>query len=873
MSSNDRPRLRRPGSETKDRLTSLTQAVDLRQDNSYLIVGERTNTNGSRQFKRLLQEEDWDGLVSMARDEVRGGSMVLDVCVDFVGRDGVRDMHEVVSRYVQQVGVPLMLDSTNADVLEAGLKLAGGRCALNSTNLEEGEERFAMMCDLARRYGALLVCGTIDEDPEHAMGRTEERKIEIAKRIRDLAVEKHGLRDCDLMFDPLVLPISTGLEDDRFNAAATIAGTRRIAQELPACHTVVGLSNISFGLRPAARQVLNSVFLHELREAGLTSAIVHASKILPKNKIDDERWQAALDLVYDRRREDFDPLTAFIELFPDGEAVAGDEVEDENLTLEEKLEKHIIDGEKRNLTDRLDEAMSNGIKPLSIINEILLKGMKVVGDLFGRGEMQLPFVLQSAETMKAAVAHLEPHMDKIDGSSSKGVLVLATVKGDVHDIGKNLVDILLTNNGYTVHNIGIKQPINEILDKYIEHKADAIGMSGLLVKSVAVMKDNLAEMNVRGVNPPVLLGGAALTREYVEEDLTDLYEGPVLYCRDAFDGLRVMDRVREGAVQSVVDEQAASAKKRRELKAGAVKPKSMTAGEIPEVAKNNPVPKPPFWGSRVVSDIPLQNIFGYVNEVALFNGQWGFKKKGLSAEAFEASLADSARPAFERLKRQALSGGVLEPKVTYGYFPVQSEGDDLIVYDPTDFAEYDAAHRDEGAVKPDEPLPAAREVCRFTLPRQNGRRNLCISDYFRSTASKEYDVLGLQLVTMGQPISDVAEKERAADRYQEYLYLHGFGVECAEALAEMWHKRMRAELGFADEDASETRKLFQQKYRGSRYSFGYPACPNLEDRQKVLSLLDPEALGVTLTEEFMLDPEQSTDALVVHHPQAKYFDI
>ncbi|MEM7807805.1 MAG: dihydropteroate synthase [Planctomycetota bacterium] len=857
----------------RDRLTSLTQTVDVRQDNSYLIVGERTNTNGSRQFKRLLQEEDWDGLVSMARDEVRGGSMILDVCVDFVGRDGVRDMHEVVRRYVQQVGVPLMLDSTDPKVLEAGLKLAGGRCALNSTNLEEGEEKFGQMCELARKYGALLVCGTIDEDPENAMGRTEERKISIAKRIRDLAVEKYGLRDGDLMFDPLVLPISTGLEEDRRNALETIEGTRRISEELPGCHTTVGLSNISFGLRPAARQVLNSVFLSELRDAGLTSAIVHASKILPKTKIDDERWDAALDLIYDRRTDDFDPLTAFVELFPDGEAAQGDEIEDENLTLEEKLERHIIDGEKRNLTERLDEAMGNDIKPLAIINDILLKGMKVVGDLFGRGEMQLPFVLQSAETMKAAVAHLEPHMDKVDGESSKGVLVLATVKGDVHDIGKNLVDILLTNNGYTVHNIGIKKTINEILDAYHEHKADAIGMSGLLVKSVAAMKDNLAEMNDRKVAPPVLLGGAALTREYVEEDLTALYEGPVLYCKDAFAGLRVMDYVGEGNVSVIVDEQADSAKKRRELKAGAVKPKSTAAADIPKIAKDNTVPHPPFWGSRVVTDVPLKNIFGYINEIALFNGQWGFKKKGMSNEAFAASLADAARPTFERLKQQALAGGLLDPKVTYGYFPVQSDGDDLIVYDPKDFAEYDAAHRDEGKVKPDAPLPSAREICRFTLPRQDGRRNLCISDFFRSVESKEFDVLGLQLVTMGQPISDVAEKERAADKYQEYLYLHGFGVECAEALAEMWHKRMRSELGFASDDATETRKLFQQKYRGSRYSFGYPACPNLEDRTKVLELLQPDVIDVHLTEEFMLDPEQSTDALVVHHPQAKYFDV
>ncbi len=854
MTRNNAPQLRR-SVEPRDRLTSLTQAVDVRQDNSYLIVGERTNTNGSRQFKRLLQEEDWDGLVSMARDEVKGGAMVLDVCVDFVGRDGQKDMQEVVSRYVQQIPVPLMIDSTDPAVMEVALKLAGGRCALNSTNLEEGEEKFATMCALAKKYGALLVCGTIDEDPEHAMARTEERKIAIAKRIRDLAVDKHGLRDCDLMFDPLVLPISTGLAEDRDNAAATIAGTRRIAEELPECHTVVGLSNVSFGLRPAARQVLNSAFLHELREAGLTGAIVHASKILPRNKIDDEKWQAALDLIYNRQTDEHDPLTAFIELFPDGDEVATDDVEDENLTLEEKLEKHIIDGEKRNLTDRLDEAMNAGHKPLSIINDILLKGMKVVGDLFGRGEMQLPFVLQSAQTMKAAVAHLEPHMEKLDAKSSKGTLVLATVKGDVHDIGKNLVDILLSNNGYTVHNIGIKQPINDILAKAKEHDADAIGMSGLLVKSVAVMKDNLAEMNERGVDTPVLLGGAALTREYAEEDLSDLYKGSVLYCRDAFDGLKVMDRIGAGALSEIVDAQKANVVKRKELKANAVKPKSTAAAERPKIAEDNPIPTPPFWGRRVVTDIPLSRIFGFVNEVALFAGQWGFKKKGMTAEAFEASLADEARPTFERLKQQALgggSGGMLDPKVVYGYFPAQSDGNDLVVFDPEDHD---------------------REVQRFTLPRQDGRRHLCISDYFRSVESGEKDVLGLQLVTMGQPISTIAEQQRAADNYQEYLYLHGFGVECAEALAEMWHKRIRTELGFASEDATDTRKLFQQGYRGSRYSFGYPACPNLEDRQKVVELLNPGEIGVELTEEFMLDPEQSTDALVVHHPQAKYFDV
>ena len=856
--------------QPKEQLSSLTQAVDIRQDNSYLIIGERTNTNGSRQFKRLLQEENWDGLVSMARDEIKGGAMVLDVCVDFVGRDGQRDMHEVVRRYVQQIAVPLMIDSTDPAVMEVALKLAGGRCALNSANLEDGEEKFARICSLAKRYGAALVVGCIDEDPQAAMARTAERKIAIARRARDLAVGKFGLRDADLMFDPLVLPISTGIEEDRRNALETIEGTRRIFTELPKCHTVVGLSNVSFGLKPGARVVLNSVFLHELREAGLTGAIVHASKILPRNRIDDEKWNAALDLIYDRRREGFDPLTVFISLFPDdAEVTSAGGSEDESLPIPERLKRHIIDGEKRNLTKHLDEAMADGHKPLDIINNFLLDGMKVVGDLFGSGQMQLPFVLQSAETMKAAVAHLEPHMDKVEGDSSKGRIVLATVRGDVHDIGKNLVDIILTNNGYTVHNLGIKQPIGDILAAAEKYGANAVGMSGLLVKSVAVMKDNLLEMNGRGIKLPVLLGGAALTRDYAEEDLAGLYGGPLLYCKDAFDGLKAMDDIGSGRTERVIQEQQARVANRRELRAKAQKPASLDATVRQQVADDNPVPVPPFWGARVAKDVPVSRVFGYVNEVALFTGQWGFKKKGLSQDEFEASLQEKARPKFQELQRRAMSEVVLEPGVTWGYFPVQAEGDDLIVYRPEAFS---ACTRDAGATTI-QPSGEPVEWLRFTFPRQEGRRRLCISDFFRSKASGEYDVLGAQMVTMGRTISRLAEAERKADRYTEYLYLHGFGVECAEALAEMWHKRMRAELGFAGEDADNVRKLFQQGYRGSRYSFGYPACPNLEDRAKLFELLAPAEIGVNLTEEFMLEPEQSTDALVVHHPQAKYFDV
>ena len=857
---------------TKPQISSLVSAEDIRQDLSYLIVAERTNTNGSRQFKRLLQEENWDGLVSMARDEVRDGSHMLDVCVDFVGRDGVRDMHEVVKRYVNSVNVPLMLDSTNPAVMEAGLKLAPGRCVLNSMNLEEGEEKLGQICALAKRYGAAVVAGTIDEDKLNAMARTAERKIEIATRIRDLAVDKFGLRDEDLLFDPLVLPISTGIEEDRRNALATIEGTRRISQELPRCHTVVGLSNVSFGLKPAARVVLNSAFLHELREAGLTGAIVHASKILPKNRIPDDQWNAALDLIYDRRREGFDPLTHFISLFPDdanssglATSVASKGAYDD-LSIEEKLKRHIIDGEKRHLTEHLDDALKT-YSALDIINTLLLDGMKVVGELFGSGQMQLPFVLQSAETMKQAVAHLEPHMEKVEGSS-KGKIVLATVRGDVHDIGKNLVDIILTNNGYTVYNLGIKQPIGDILAAADRYKADAVGMSGLLVKSVAVMKENLEEMNAHNVSVPVLLGGAALTRDYAEDDLAGLYKGPLLYCKDAFDGLHMMDAIAGGKTQAVVTQQRDRAEKRKRLRESAVKPKSLDAAGEHKVDQTNPVPLPPFWGRRVVTDLSPRHLFPYINENALFRGQWGFKQGKLSPEEFERLTQEKARPVFEALQKRALDEGFLEPKVVYGYFPVQSEGDDLIVYHTAEFEPL--AGEGEKAIAPNGP---PRERLRFTFPRQDGRRRLCISDFFRSKQSNQFDVLGIQLVTVGDRATQIAEELRQANRYQDYLYLHGFGVESAEALAELWHKRMRQELGFAAEDAATPRELFQQGYRGSRYSFGYPACPNLEDRALIAELLGPQDIGVTLSENYMLVPEQSTDALVVHHPQAKYFDV
>jgi 5-methyltetrahydrofolate--homocysteine methyltransferase len=841
-------------------VSSLYTAEDIRQDNSYLIIAERTNTNGSRQFKRLLQEGDIDGLVSMARDEVGHGAHMLDVCVDFVGRDGVKDMEEVVRRFVSSVHAPLMLDSTDPAVMEAGLKLAGGRCVLNSMNLEEGEEKLARICELARRFGAAVVAGTIDEDRENAMARTRERKLSIAQRIRNLAVNKYGLRDEDLMFDPLVLPISTGIEEDRRNAMETIEGTRLIAQHLPHCHTVVGLSNVSFGLKPAARVVLNSVFLHELREAGLTAAIVHQSKIEPRHRIPDEQWNAALDLIYDRRREGFDPLTHFVSLFPDEAGTpTSDAGRDKyaDLSLEQKLQRHIIDGEKRDLARLLDEALRR-YSALDIINHHLLEGMKVVGDLFGSGQMQLPFVLQSAETMKAAVAYLQPFMEKVEGVS-KGRIVLATVKGDVHDIGKNLVDIILSNNGYTVFNLGIKQPIADILRAARQHHAQAIGMSGLLVKSVAVMKENLEELNAQQVNVPVLLGGAALTRDYAEDELAALYQGPLLYCRDAFDGLRVMDAICNGKVNELADEQRRRSAKRREMREKAVKPSDSAPLNVQPISRDNPVPTPPFWGRRLVTDLSMRHVFPFINELALFRGQWGLKQGKMSPAEYEKLIEQTARPVFESLMKQAMDEGILQPAVAYGYFPVQSSGDELIVYHPP--------------AEVGQTVDRSRELLRFRFPRQEGRRRLCIADFFRPVESGEIDVLGVQLVTVGHEVSRRAEQLRASDRFQDYLYMHGFGVESAEALAEFWHKRMRAELGFSSEDATTIRELFQQVYRGSRYSFGYPACPNLEDRALIMELLRPEELGVRLSENFMLEPEQSTDALVVHHPQAKYFDV
>jgi 5-methyltetrahydrofolate--homocysteine methyltransferase len=836
---------------------SLYQHVPFRQDTSFMVIGERTNANGSRAFRDAMLEERWDDCVEILRSQVRDGAHMIDVCIDYVGRDGVRDMNELVSRFATASTLPLVLDSTEPPVLQAGLELLGGRAVVNSVNYEDGDgpdSRMAKVMPMVREHGAAVVALTIDEEGQ---ARTADWKVRVASRIIDDLVGNWGLRTSDILVDCLTFPIATGQEETRRDGIETIEAIRQVKARYPDVHTTLGVSNVSFGLNPAARVVLNSVFLAECVKAGLDSAIVHASKILPMSRIPDDQRAVALDLVYDRRREGYDPVQAFLDLFEGVDPAAGRASRAEELLalpLSERLERRIIDGERKGLEADLDEAMVTR-PPLEIINDTLLAGMKVVGDLFASGEMQLPFVLQSAEVMKAAVAYLEPHMEKAD-AGGKGTIVLATVKGDVHDIGKNLVDIILSNNGYTVVNLGIKQPISAILDAASEHSADAIGMSGLLVKSTVIMKENLQEMTSRGVSTPVLLGGAALTRAYVERDLREVYEGGVSYARDAFEGLRLMDAVMAGkrSPGSVPD----AATPRAPLDAPSERPAprrrlvEVAEADLPsrsDVAVDVPVPVPPFFGSRVVKGIALADYASYLDERATFMGQWGLRgSRGGSGPSYEDLVETEGRPRLRDWLARIQAEGIMNAAVVYGYFPCVSKGDDLIVLG------------EDGG-----------ERCRFTFPRQKRDRRLCISDFFRPEESGETDVVAFHVVTMGEHVSEVTGELFARDAYRDYLELHGLSVQLTEALAEMWHARIREELGIAGDDSPELSEVFRQGYRGSRYSFGYPACPDLEDQTKLVELLRPERIGVTLSEEFQLHPEQSTSAIIVHHPAAKYF--
>ena len=869
-----KPGVRQPQLEPAAASIYSTQPYE--QDNSFLIVGERLNASGSKKCRDLLNAEDWDGLVSMARAQVKEGAHVLDVNVDYVGRDGERDMHELVSRLVNNVTLPLMLDSTEWQKMEAGLKVAGGKCILNSTNYEDGEERFLKVLELAKKYGAGVVIGTIDED---GMARTADKKFEIAQRAYRQALE-YGIPAREIFFDTLCLPISTGIEEDRKNGKATIEAVRRIRQELPGCHIMLGVSNVSFGLNPAARIVLNSMFLHEAMQVGMDGAIVSASKILPLAKIEEKHQEVCRQLIYDDRKFEgdvcvYDPLTELTTLF-EGVTTKRDKGVDESLPIEERLKRHIIDGERIGLETALAEAMKQ-YPPLDIINVFLLDGMKVVGELFGSGQMQLPFVLQSAETMKAAVAYLEPHMEKTEGgNSAKGTFIIATVKGDVHDIGKNLVDIILSNNGYKVINLGIKQPVENIIDAYEKHKADCIAMSGLLVKSTAFMKENLATFNEKGITVPVILGGAALTPKFVYEDCQNTYKGKVVYGKDAFSDLHFMDKLMPAKATSQWDDIKGFLGELADAEVNGNGHKETTVGQASRlleeeggqdarptievdtkrseaVAVDIERPTPPFWGTKLLQpqDIPWDEIFWHLDLQALIAGQWQFRKpKEQSKEEYQAFLNEKVYPILEDWKQKIVAENLLHPQVIYGYFPCQSEGNTLYVYNPENNAE---------------------QVTTFEFPRQKSLRRLCIADFFAPKESGSIDVFPMQAVTVGHIATEYAQKLFAANQYTDYLYFHGLAVQMAEALAEWTHARIRRELGFEAEEPDNIRDMLAQRYRGSRYSFGYPACPNIQDQYKQLDLLDTKRIDLYMDESEQLYPEQSTTAIVTYHPVAKYF--
>jgi 5-methyltetrahydrofolate--homocysteine methyltransferase len=841
---------RRPRAEPG--VASLYQHVPFRQDTAFLAIGERTNANGSKAFREALLAGRYDDCVELARQQTRDGAHLLDVCVDYVGRDGTADMAEVASRFATASTLPLVLDSTEPEVIRAGLEMLGGRMVVNSVNYEDGDgpgSRIAAVMPLVAEHGAAVIALTIDEQGQ---ARTADWKLAVATRLIEYLTGTWGMRASDIIVDCLTFPIATGQEETRRDALETIEAIRAVKQRYPDVQTTLGISNVSFGLNPAARAVLNSVFLDECVRAGLDSAIVHPSRIMPIARIGDEQLQVALDLVYDRRREGYDPLARLLEMFEGvdaGAIKASRAAELAGLPLWERLKRRIIDGERAGLEADLDEAL--GQRPaLEIVNDVLLDGMKTVGDLFGSGQMQLPFVLTSAEVMKLAVGYLEPHMER-SGEAGKGRILLATVRGDVHDIGKNLVDIILSNNGYDVINIGIKQPLSAIVDAAAEHGADVIGMSGLLVKSTVVMRDNLAELNSRGLAArwPVLLGGAALTRAYVEQDLAALFDGEVRYARDAFEGLRLMDsfmavkRGDAGAQLPPLREARVKAGARLRL----TEPAAMPARS--DVATDNDVPPAPFTGTRVVKGIPLADYAAFLDERATFLGQWGLKPaRGGGGPSYEELVETEGRPRLRMWLDRIQTEGLVEAGVVYGYFPAVSDGDDLVVLDA-----------------------GGRERERFHFPRQRHDRHLCLADFFRPAGSGEVDVAGFQLVTAGAKISKVTAELFAKDAYRDYLELHGLSVQLAEALAEYWHARIRAELGLAGFDPPALDGILKVGYRGCRYSFGYPACPNLEDRAKVVALLRPERIGVALSEEFQLVPEQSTDALIVHHPEAKYF--
>lgn len=838
-------------------VASLYGQVPLRQENACFSIGERCNANGSKKWRELQEAHDWDGCVAVGREQAAEGSNALDICTAFVGRNEMVEMNEIIRRFTSSVNAPLVIDSTETPVIEAALKLHGGKPIINSINFEDGEGHAHDRMKLARKFGAAVVALTIDEV---GMAKTPEDKLRIAARLIEFACDQYGLPQSDLMIDPLTFTIATGVEDDRKLGLWTLEGIRLIREHFPDVQILLGLSNISFGLNPAARAVLNSVFLDHAMRAGMTGAIVHVSKIRPLHMIAEEEVRVAEDLIFDRRSEGYDPLQKFLELFS-GRKASDAVKKKKGGTVQERLRDRIVDGDRKGLEVDLEEAMGL-MPPLEIINTVLLDGMKVVGELFGSGKMQLPFVLQSAETMKAAVAWLEPHMERVEGQA-RATIVLATVKGDVHDIGKNLVDIILTNNGFRVINLGIKVPVTDMIEAARAEKADAIGMSGLLVKSTVIMRENLEFMTREGIDLPVILGGAALTRNYVEEDCVSAYgeHGRVAYARDAFDGLALMERVEH----KTFDDYASAIAVRREGKSTRRTPRTPEAAETrgfgpvdKEAARlrrqrmtaDEPHVTPPFWGAKVL-EAPVSAVLPFLNERSLYQFQWGFRKQGRSLEEFLEWARQELRPVLRRMLDLTNEQDILHPTACYGYWKAAGEGNDLVLFN------------EDGTT----------EAARFTMPRQPREDGECIADFVRDIDQAERDVIGLQVVTVGQKASDLAREWFEENRYQDYLYLHGLSVEIAEAMAEYTHRRIRADLGFAGEDARELETLLSQGYRGSRYSFGYPACPRLEDQEPILKLLGAERIGVSLSDGYQLHPEQSTSALVIMNKAAKYFTI
>ena len=815
-----------------DTVSSLFSEKELTQNPAPFLIGERTNTNGSRLFRNKLLKEDWDGILEVAKEQVSSGAHAIDLCVAYTGRDEIRDMSEAVRRIVTQVDLPLVIDSTSPEVIESALKMIGGRAIINSINLEDGEERARSICRLAKRYGAALIALTIDEE---GMAKDAARKESTAKRLYRLAVTEEGLSPGSLLFDTLTFTLGSGDETLTTAAMETMEGIRRVKAACPGTRTVLGVSNISFGLSPYSREVLNSLFLDEAIKAGLDAAIVNVNKIMPLSSIPDDEKRAALNLIFNQGK---DPLFSFIRFFEGKEGVEKKEEDLTNAPPGERLQKSLINGKKSGLETLLDELMQT-TQPTDIINSLLIPAMKEVGVLFGAGKMQLPFVLQSAEVMKKAVAYLEPHMEKKEDSQTLQ-LVLATVKGDVHDIGKNLVDIILSNNGYAVHNLGIKCEISTILDKVEKIGADAVGLSGLLVKSTVIMKEYLEEMERRGFTIPVFLGGAALTRDYVAGDCASVYSGPVVYCPDAFTGLSAMNQLKEGTLTSTQLRETPQ-----------VQRKSQTVIAETVISRDVTIPEVPFFGSRIITDIDVADVYPLLTEQVLFRGRWGYRRGSLTADEYETLLEKEVRPQFEKLKSESISEDLFQPRVVYGYFPCYSDGNDVVILDES----------------------TKSERARLSFPRQQDSGGLCIADYFLPGDSPVKDIIGLQVVTIGEEAQKRAQELYNEDSYKEYLLFHGLSVELAEALAEFWHLKVRQEMGITEEDGTGIDDFVVQAYRGSRYSFGYPACPDMAGNSIIFDLLDPARIGVTLTEGGQMVPEQTTSAFIVHHPQAKYFKI